>query len=448
LSLNSNMLLNHISQIEHTPLTVDSVLAELPHYAFQVDVDTLVREVDTVFKSRKNLLGVTILENRRAVGVISRRKFYEQLGQLYGVAVYLNRPIRLVLRAIGGQPLLLSADCLVIDAARLALERPATFVYEPIIFESAPGQYRLVDVYTLLIAQSRLLGNLQDEMRQANQALEARVALRTAELTWANDSLTAEVARRKQIEDALIIARDQALDASRFKSELLANVSHELRTPLGGILGTAEMLQVGVYGALSKPQTEITGQIIKNTLYLTDLVNHLLDQAKLDAGRLKLNIHPFSPHKVVEETINKVRVTAQQKNLALHVDVDAQVPASLLGDSFRIEQILLNLVSNAVKFTEHGSVQVRLFCPAADQWAIVVKDTGPGIPPEAHTLIFEPFGQVDRSLTRGHSGTGLGLSIVKQLTSIMGGIISLDSAVGQGSKFTVTLPLQAAPEES
>jgi len=440
--------LTSISQIEHAHLTIDATLADLPHYTFQVEGDTLVLAVDQTFKAQPGLLGVLITENNLAVGVISRRKFYEQLGQLYGVAVYLKRPVGVMLQAIGGEPLHLPGSYTITAAATLALHRPHPFVYEPVVVELAPQTYRLVDVYTLLIAQSRLLDNLQRELQQSNNELEARVQERTAELQRLNASMTREIVRRRQVEQKLISARDEALDASRFKTELLANVSHELRTPLGGILGTTEMLELGIYGPLNEAQQNIAAQIIKNANYLTDMVNQLLDQAKLEAGRLHLTIGNFSPAKLVEEAVAKMNVAAQNKKLQLITQIDPQLPPLLAGDQFRIQQILLNLVGNAVKFTERGAVRICLAGHDAAHWAIHVTDTGPGIPAEAHAVIFEPFGQVDSSITREHSGTGLGLSIVKQLTDLMGGQILLDSAAGRGSEFTVILPLLEIQEKT
>ncbi len=439
------MKLPSIAQLEQTQLTPNSTLADLPLFDFQVEIDTIVKDVEQVLRAHSTLPGVIVTMNHKAAGVISRRKFFEQLGQLYGVSVYLKRPIKLVLAAIGAEPLILSAQTRLPEATAQALDRPLNFVYEPVIVEF--GQYcRMVDVYTLLIAQSRLFANLQAELQLANEELETRIELRTAELVKANHDLTREVAQRKQIEQELVATRDQAVAASRFKSELMAKVSHELRTPLGGILGLTEMLQVGVYGPLSPQQEQVTNQIIKSTHYLTDLVNQILDQAKFEAGKLKLNISNVAPIQIVEETVAKLGVMAQAKGLALTIDIAADVPATLAADPMRLKQILLNLVSNALKFTEEGGVHIQLYRYDPDHWAMAVSDTGPGIPAAAQAHIFEPFGQVDGSITRQHTGTGLGLSIVKQFTTLMGGQVLLESIPGQGSTFTITLPLKPVQE--
>lgn len=442
------MNLSHFLQIEQSPLTTDTSLTDLPAYSYQVDKGTIVDEIDKRLRAESILPGVIITSNEQAAGIISRRKFFEQLGQLYGVSVYLKRPISLVLEAIGAEPLLMPATASVAEAITRALNRPRNFVYEPIIVEYGERVYRMIDVYTLLIAQSQLLTHLQVELQYANEKLEARIERRTAELVEANANLTKEISRRQKIEEELIQARDQALTASRLKSELMAKVSHELRTPLGGILGYAEMLQLGIYGELSEQQVQATGQIIKSTNYLAELVNQLLDQAKFDAGRQTLHIGRFSPVEMTNETVSKLMVLAQAKGLALTTEIASDMPASLSGDAVRVKQILVNLVSNAVKFTEQGSVQIRLFRPDDLHWAMEVSDTGPGIPAKAQSYIFEPFGQVDGSITRQHTGTGLGLSIVRQLVELMNGQIKLESKVGQGSRFTIILPLQLSKEKT
>ncbi|GAB4438608.1 MAG: hypothetical protein Kow0031_20510 [Anaerolineae bacterium] len=441
------MSLQTIAQIKQSHLTIESTLSALPHYAYQVEADTLVKTVEAVLRRQKTLPGVILTSGGVAIGVISRRKFFEQLGQLYGVAVYMQRPILLMLQAIGATPLLQPARTPIPEAAHQALNRDRNFVYEPIIVDYGDRNYRLLDIYTLLIAQSHLFAGLQRELVQTNDELETRIARRTADLVRLNADLSQEVERRRQVEQELIEARDTALAASRFKSELLAKVSHDLRTPLGGILGNAEMLELGVYGQLSARQQKSLGQIINNTHYLADMVSQLLDQASIEAGRIVLNNKPFRPAELLAEIVDKLGVLAAEKKLELTSFIEPDLPPTLSSDPVRIQQILVNLVSNAIKFTPSGSVTVRLARTGPQGWAIAVKDTGIGIPPEAHSLIFEPFGQVDGSMTRRQKGTGLGLSIVKQLVQLMGGSINLVSAPGQGSEFVISLPLEAATEQ-
>ncbi|MCK6624024.1 MAG: ATP-binding protein [Anaerolineae bacterium] len=296
-----------------------------------------------------------------------------------------------------------------------------------------------------------------------NSEVEYRLIRANGDIIWVRDSgrverdavrqslmiygLVSDITERKQAEAALALAHNQALEASRLKTELLAKVSHELRTPLGAILGFAEMLEVDLYGPLSDKKRQMTAKIIDSTQYLTNLVNELLDQAQLEAGRLRLNIRPFAPADLVNNTLARMNVLAQAKGLSLATDIDPDMPAMLQGDAARLQQILVNLISNAIKFTPAGGVRVRLYCPNADHWALQVSDTGSGIPKEAQGYIFEPFRQVDGSMTRVQAGTGLGLSIVKQLTILMRGEITLESEIGQGSTFTISFPLEPIQEQ-
>lgn len=256
-----------------------------------------------------------------------------------------------------------------------------------------------------------------------------------------------DITERKQAETAIAQALDQALEASRLKSQLLAKVTHELRTPLGAILGYTELLQDGTFGPLTEQQTRITAEVIDSANYLTHLVSELLDQAQFETGRARLRIAPFSLSEMAQRVQTKMGVLARAKKLTLTTHIAPAMPATIAGDEHRLQQILINLVSNAIKFTKTGSVQIRLYCLDPRQWALEVADTGPGISVEAQGYIFEPFRQVDGSITREHVGAGLGLSIVKQLVSLMGGRIELKSKIGAGSVFTVALPLDPIQED-
>lgn len=251
---------------------------------------------------------------------------------------------------------------------------------------------------------------------------------------------------RKQAEAALALARDQALEASRLKSQLMSRVSHELRTPLGAILGYAEMLHGSTNRALEMWQQQALTEIIASTHDLTNLVNELLYEVQLDARAVKLHLAPVMPQAMLRKVETQMAILAQNKGLTFTTNIAPDLPATLIGDEARLRQILINLIGNAIKFTQSGTIQVRLYSRDDKHWAMEVCDTGPGIPLEAQEYIFEPFHQVDGSITREHGGTGLGLSIVKQLTDLMGGHITLESAVGRGSTFTVVLPLVPVTE--
>ncbi|MCX7681237.1 MAG: ATP-binding protein [Anaerolineae bacterium] len=233
--------------------------------------------------------------------------------------------------------------------------------------------------------------------------------------------------------------REAELD--RMKGAFVSRVSHELRTPLNAILGYADLLKEQVYGPLSEKQSRALERMTLNGRHLLSIVNDLLDQAQIEAGLIKLRVSSFTPQELLGEVISIAEVLAQEKGVELSGYIEANVPSVLAGDRQRLHQILLNLVGNAIKFTDRGWVRVRIYRPDKSHWAMEVADTGCGIPREAQPHIFEPFHQADDSMTRRHHGSGLGLSIVKQLTHLMGGEVTFSSAVGQGSRFTVTLPL-------
>lgn len=252
-----------------------------------------------------------------------------------------------------------------------------------------------------------------------------------------------DITERKRAQQELAIARDQALAASRYKSELLAKVSHELRTPLGAILGYTEFLHHEMFAPLTTQQKHFTAEILDSVTYLTSLVNDLLDEAEIERGQITIQPAPFNPRLIVDQLNATLKPAAEAKGLALTYEVSSAVPTYLIGDQKRIRQILINLINNAIKFTVAGSVTVQLDRAAARQWRMRVSDTGPGIPTEMQAKVFETFWQADGSTTRQYRGYGLGLAIVKQLTELMGGEVALDSAVGRGSTFTITLPLEA-----
>ena len=247
--------------------------------------------------------------------------------------------------------------------------------------------------------------------------------------------------REVGIQKNIALARDQAVEASRFKSELIGRVSHELRTPLHAILGYTDMLQSDLYGSLNEQQQRTTGRIFTNTQKLIMDINGLLDQAQIESGRLHIRTEPFRPADLLSHVENIIEVMATEKGLQLDTHLDPALPELLHGDLARLQDILINLAQNAVKFTDQGIVTVEALREGDHTWTLRVLDTGAGIAKEAHLTIFEPFQQVDGSITRKFGGVGLGLALVKQLVDNMKGEILVESEPGQGSIFTVHLPL-------
>ncbi|MCW2503904.1 MAG: sensory box histidine kinase/response regulator [Actinomycetia bacterium] len=253
-----------------------------------------------------------------------------------------------------------------------------------------------------------------------------------------------DIAERQQIQKDLADARDRALEASRLKSEFLATMSHEIRTPMNGVIGLTELL---LDGPLDGTQRRYAEGIRSSGNALLAVINDILDFSKIEAGKLVLDDTSFDLQVLVEEVVELVSDSARHKGLELVGYFDPQLPTALRGDPVRIRQILLNLATNAVKFTDDGEVVVRATAGRGGEAGDLVEirfevsDTGIGIPPEDHERLFDPFAQADASTTRRFGGTGLGLAICRELTAAMGGQIGLRSTPGSGSTFWCVLPL-------
>jgi len=232
-------------------------------------------------------------------------------------------------------------------------------------------------------------------------------------------------------------------EVEKMKSAFVAMVSHELRTPLSAILGYAEIFTEQIYGPLNEKQINMTNRIVSNTRRLLSLINDLLDQAQMEAGKLKIKYEMMKPADLLDTLHSVMDKLTADKGLKLTSQLDPNLPETLSGDSARLQQILVNLVNNAVKFTEAGSIDVQLTKLDEGHWGLAVSDTGQGIPKEDLPHIFDTFRQVEGTTTRVHGGFGLGLSIVKQLVTLMGGNISVESELGKGSTFSITLPCEA-----
>jgi HAMP domain-containing protein/signal transduction histidine kinase/CheY-like chemotaxis protein len=305
-----------------------------------------------------------------------------------------------------------------------------------------------------LLKQSQSLTNelqsRQLELQKTNLELEEKAT----QLVDQNAEVERKNSEVEQARQALEEKAEQLAATSRFKSEFLANMSHELRTPLNSLLILADQLAVNPDGNLTPRQVEFAKTIHGSGKELLRLINDILDLSKIESGTVTLDLGPIVLREVCGSVERTFRPVAQSKNLSFLIDLHPGLPVALLTDAQRLEQVLKNLLSNACKFTDRGSVVLKI-APATAGWslnhptlshasnvvAFSVIDTGIGIPPEKHAIVFEAFQQADGSTSRRYGGTGLGLAISREIARLLGGEITLNSEAGKGSTFTLHLPV-------
>ncbi len=400
-----------VPQLELDRLTLNSCLADLPSHDFEIKITTLGKVVSEAFHEHLELPGVMITADEKIIGMISRMKFFEWLSRPYGLEVFLNRPIEVLWEIMAKSEknldtevlitryLLLSADCSIYKATELALKRPSSFIYEPIVIAWPNGKWRLIDIQILLLAQSRLFD----------------------------------------------LAKQAAENANKAKSEFLANMSHELRTPLNSVIGFAQIL---CQDTSFKPEQQERLRIINRSgEHLLSLINNILEMSKIEAGQTTLNETDFDLHAVLQDLQDMFCLKVQKKGIQFVLDPDSDLPQYISADEGKLRQVLINLIGNGVKFTDIGGIIVRAKvekAPENSEYQLLqleVEDTGPGIAEEELHKLFVPFEQT----TAGHQikkGTGLGLAITQKFINLMGGEITTTSTLGVGTCFQLLIPIR------
>ncbi|HEY6437500.1 MAG TPA: ATP-binding protein [Ignavibacteriaceae bacterium] len=253
-----------------------------------------------------------------------------------------------------------------------------------------------------------------------------------------------DIRERQQFEKDILEARWIAEKANQAKSEFLAHVSHEIRTPMMGILGMAE---VALDGNIPEEEREHIELVHKSAENLLGIINDILDLSKIESGQLTITPIAFSLHSLIKEVTKVFEIRCQQKNINLHLDIDTSIPEWIFGDDSRIRQVLINLLGNAIKFTEEGHIHLKIRKKFGNTMEIQIIDSGIGIPEDKIGDIFEAFRQADSFIERQYGGTGLGLTICKKIVNKMGGNIQVQSTVGKGSNFSFTLPYEVPSSE-
>jgi signal transduction histidine kinase len=318
-----------------------------------------------------------------------------------------------------------------------------------ILFWAGTIVFITIAIRRLMFVPLAQLQNGASEVEQGNLTVQVKV-LRLDEIGQLTESfnamargLLARTKEREQLITNLQAAKRLAEENSRLKSEFLSTMSHELRTPMNAIEGFTSIILSRMGGVEFNDKTErYVTRVNINSKRLLTLINDFLDLSRVESGRLELAHQPFSPAELARRWQSEIGVLAEKKGIEFDLTLDPHLPETVYGDEEAISKVAINLLGNAIKFTEQGKVSLAV-ANGGDNWRITVSDTGIGIPPHAREYVFDEFRQVDGTSKRKYGGTGLGLAIVQKYTRTMGGTVTLQSDVGKGSTFTIALPLEA-----
>jgi len=395
-----------------------------------LDPDELLQQVVDLTKDRFNLYHAHIYLADEAWHTLLLASGAGEIGRQMvaeGHAIQMDTENSLVARAARTRTATISND----------VRSEAGFQPNPLLPETRS------ELAVPMIVGDAVLGVLDVQASQVGRFTDEDVSINT---TLASQIAVALQNARLYVKQAATVAQLRELD--RLKSSFLANMSHELRTPLNSILGFTDVILEGLDGPLTENMTSDLGLIYKNGQHLLHLINDVLDMAKIESGRMNLNIEKFNLQAIIEEVASITSPLASEKNLALFIEPDSDSEVEVNADKIRLRQVLINLINNAMKFTEHGSIAMRAV-REGENVLISVKDTGLGIPPELLEAVFQEFTQVDTSTTRKVGGTGLGLPISRRLIEMHSGRLWAESTgvEGEGSTFYILLPIEAKIKE-
>ncbi len=363
-----------------------------------------------LFSNDPDLVVCPVVEGDHPIGLVSRNQFFLRMADTHGRALFERRPITFVMDKA---PLIVDKNALVTEVSRHVLSDRTSALHDGFIITDE-------DRYVGIGTGVALMKQLQVESEERNRKLVA---------------LAEQLGR----------ARIEALSANQAKSDFLATMSHEIRTPLNGVLGVTQLLQDS---GLNEDQGRLAQTIRTSGEILLRILNDVLDLSKIEAGKMDLEPISFDPDELVQSTTSLWRPRAEEKGLDFAIELARGGPKRLHGDPVRLKQILFNLIGNAIKFTESGSVraliQIMPLTPGRAVLRAEVTDTGVGISPEAQQKLFTAFSQGDGATSRKYGGTGLGLAICKRLVELMGGTIECKSTPGEGSRFSFEAPLKIA----
>ncbi len=389
-----------------TAASQDVTVRDLPFFDVQVSASTLGSEVARLLELNHSLPGVIVMNGKQLVGVVSRNQFFQRLGRLFGIEVYSSRPITSYLDSLPTPPLQLPVETTIQNAAIFCLARPVENVYDPFVVTEKDKPPRLVDSLALIMKQTELLTAAQIEAHAQRAA---------------------------------------AVAASNAKSDFLANMSHELRTPLTAIIGYGEIVMEDVKSGQLNEAVPRLENIVKAGLHLLEMINGILDLAKIEAGKMELFFTTFLLPDFIKEITSIVMPLMHKNRNEFTITSDPSI-VEMHSDDAKLRQSLTNLLGNAAKFTGRGRVTLDIKKERDEDgdWVVFqVSDTGIGISETQLTRLFESFYQADSSISRRYGGTGLGLSLSKRFSEMLGGTLTVQSVVNQGTTFTLRVPARS-----